>query len=60
MGNTLGKLYDVYAQTYPPKSKFATHDIPDLSGKVMIVTGGTAGLGMSPLVFNLIIIKIIN
>ncbi|TDL25722.1 NAD-binding protein [Rickenella mellea] len=46
MGNTLGKLHDVYSQTYPPKSKFSTHDIPDLSGKVMIVTGGTAGLGL--------------
>lgn len=28
-----------WSQSFPPASKFDVHDIPDLSGKVMIVTG---------------------
>ena len=38
-------LGSIISQTFPPKSNFNVNDIPDLSGKVMIVTGGTAGIG---------------
>ena len=34
----------VISQVFPPKSKFNVEDIPDLSGKVMIVTGANTGV----------------
>ena len=39
----MGLVYSIFNQSFPPKSKFSAEDIPDLSGKVIIVTGGNAG-----------------
>ena len=37
---------DIFKQGFfLPKSHYTVDDIPDLSGKVMIVTGGNAGIG---------------
>jgi retinol dehydrogenase 12 len=35
----------VASESFPPKSKFTVDDIPDLSDKVIIVTGANCGLG---------------
>ncbi|KAF5342505.1 hypothetical protein D9611_001521 [Ephemerocybe angulata] len=32
-------------QAYPPKARFSTSDIPDLTGEVAIVTGANTGVG---------------
>lgn len=35
----------LYDQSRPPKPAFSIDDIPDLTGKVVIVKGGNAGFG---------------
>jgi retinol dehydrogenase-12 len=41
----MGVLLSLLSQFFPPSPKFAISDIPDLTGKVFIVTGGAAGIG---------------
>jgi hypothetical protein len=38
----MGIVQSVYNQSYPQKPHDAVNDIPDLSGKVIIVTGPTS------------------
>ncbi|KAF7317819.1 NAD(P)-binding protein [Mycena kentingensis (nom. inval.)] len=34
-----------WSQFFPPKPTFSTKDVPDLTGQVMLVTGGSSGIG---------------
>ncbi|EJD54306.1 NAD(P)-binding protein [Auricularia subglabra TFB-10046 SS5] len=38
-------LFSILSQVFPPKPRWTADDIPDLSGKVYFVTGGTSGVG---------------
>lgn len=45
MTNPLLILWYNIQEMWPPASEFNAADVPDLSGKVYIVTGANAGIG---------------
>ncbi|KAA1476966.1 NAD(P)-binding protein [Dentipellis sp. KUC8613] len=48
MGNSLSRISSVFQwidQSFPPKARWTAVDMPDMDGKVAIVTGGNSGIG---------------
>ncbi|KAG8694675.1 hypothetical protein FRC08_008323 [Ceratobasidium sp. 394] len=41
----MGIVYSMYKENFPGKPRWSVDQIPDLTGQVMIVTGGNAGIG---------------
>jgi FlaA1/EpsC-like NDP-sugar epimerase len=38
-------MFGILRENFPPKPQFLVENVPDLTGKVIIVTGGSGGIG---------------
>ncbi|KZV65328.1 NAD(P)-binding protein [Peniophora sp. CONT] len=45
MGTIVSRYWAALSQGYPPKALWSVNGIPDLAGKVAVVTGGNSGIG---------------
>ncbi|CEL63229.1 putative oxidoreductase C736,13 OS=Schizosaccharomyces pombe (strain 972 / ATCC 24843) GN=SPCC736.13 PE=3 SV=1 [Rhizoctonia solani AG-1 IB] len=42
----MGVVYSILVETFPGAPRWSVNDIPDLSGQVVMVTGGNSGMGL--------------
>jgi hypothetical protein len=42
----MGHIWSAYVrETFPPTARFHASDVPDMTGKVVLVTGANSGIG---------------
>lgn len=52
---TAMRIFSILSQLFPPKSHFSVDDVPDLNGKVTIVTGANVGKSENARVLEMLI-----